>query len=98
MEDAMWHWLAYWTGLTNPAGPVYAFWSGFAGDIPLLGAVLVLWRRHCCHAQGCHRLGIHHVPGTIYTTCRRHHPAHEGTKKPTPEQITEAHEAATEDR
>lgn len=69
----LWHEALRLTGSDNVSGAWYGFWSGFAGDIPLIGGVLLLWRRHNCHVRGCWRLqwrahGQH-------VLCRRHHPS-----------------------
>lgn len=72
------HWLAHWSGLDNPAGPIYAFWSGIGSILipPLLTAlpiVAVLLRRHNCEIHGCWRLGRHRTAAGHFL-CRRHHP------------------------
>jgi hypothetical protein len=36
--------------------------------------LFVLLRRLHCHASGSWRIGIHHVVGTPFVTCRKHHP------------------------
>lgn len=61
-------------GVDNVSGQWYGFWSGFAGDLSILAAPLVLMRKHNCHVRGCPRLGRHPVAGTTYAVCRRHHP------------------------
>lgn len=71
----MLHFFRHFTGLDNPGGDWYLFWSGFGGDIGLLGGILIFYKRLNCHVSGCWRLGLHHVEGTPYTTCRKHHPA-----------------------
>lgn len=77
------HWLAVWTGAVNEPGPQYGFWSGFGGDLALVGAVLsaplVLLRKHNCHVRGCWRLGRHPVEGTLFTVCTRHNPGGQPT-------------------
>jgi len=70
------------------------FWGGFGSDIPELAIFIVLWRKINCHAKGCWRIGLHHVAGTPYVTCRKHHPVHPGSAAATAEQIAAAHDAA----
>jgi hypothetical protein len=77
-------------GLDNAAGPIYLFWSGFAGDLGLLGASYAVLRKHNCHVQGCPRVGRHKVAGTEWVVCSRHHP----DDKPTAAQVAEQHAAA----
>jgi hypothetical protein len=75
-------WIAHYffviTGARNESGWVYGFWSGFGGSIPdvlILTAIAgFLWHRNC-HIHRCWRIGRHHVEGTPYVTCRRHHPS-----------------------
>jgi hypothetical protein len=61
-------------GITNVSGPWYAWWSGVAGDLGLLGAAFTLYWRHTCHIKGCWRVGRHQVDGTTWVVCRKHHP------------------------
>lgn len=56
----------------------YNFWSGVGsdlGELTLVGGLVALYRKNKCHEARCHRLAKHHVAGTPYTVCRRHHPA-----------------------
>ena len=69
------NWLYIHTGLGNPSGAYYAFWSGIEGDLTqlfILGGVLLLYRRHNCQVKGCYRIGRHPVEGTPYKTCHKH--------------------------
>lgn len=66
--------VAHWLGVDNVSGYVYAFWSGFAGCLPMFGAWYVLARKHNCHAKRCMRVGRHPVEGTTYVVCAKHHP------------------------
>jgi hypothetical protein len=84
------HWLAVFTGLHNGSGRWAIFWGGFGADIPELAIFLVLYRKFVCHADTCRRLGIHHVAGTPFTTCKKHHP-HGGNSA---QAILEAHRKA----
>ena len=68
-------WLAHILGLDSASGPVYLFWSGFAGDIGMLGAAWAILRRHNCHVRSCWRIGRHRIDGTGHVVCARHHPA-----------------------
>ena len=67
----MWHGLAYWLGLTNASGVPYLAWSGFVGDLSLVGGIVVIYRHHNCEIVGCHRLG--HMRSTGHLHCRHHH-------------------------
>lgn len=64
-------------GIDNEAGRWYAFWSGFGSDISelsLFGALVVMLRKHTCHAPRCFRMGRYKVEGTVYVLCHKHHP------------------------
>lgn len=90
----LWHWFLHVTGSDNVSGPWYGFWSGFGSDIAefgLLYGLYVLVRKHNCHARGCLRIGLHHVDGTPYVVCRKHHPLHKGSKAATAEEIADMH-------
>lgn len=73
----LWHTIEWtWGGPDHPgATNAYAFFSGPLGDLSILGAGLGLYWHHTCHVGRCFRLGRHHVEGTPYTTCRKHHPS-----------------------
>jgi hypothetical protein len=66
--------IAHWIGLDNASGPIYAWWSGFFGDITILSVPFVLMRKHNCHEPWCWRIGRFPVEGTPWLKCRRHHP------------------------
>lgn len=68
-------WFLHWAGLDDGSGAWYLWWSGIVGDLALLGTLFVVARKLNCHTGGCWRVGIHHVVGTPYVTCRKHHPA-----------------------
>jgi hypothetical protein len=90
------HWLAHFLGLDNLSGSFYGWWSGAGsdlGEVTLVGAMLMMVRRHNCHVHGCWRVGRHPVAGTTYVVCRRHHP--DGA--PTVQDVTDAHAAARSD-
>lgn len=89
-------WLLHWLGLDDGSGAWYLWWSGIVGDLALLGTFTVLLRRLNCHQGGCWRLGLHHVVGTPYVVCRRHHPGMEDGK-PTADHIAAAHAAHVRD-
>lgn len=89
----MWNQLAHWTGLDDPGGHWYLFWSGFFGDLPIIVATVFLYRRFNCHVTGCRRLGVHHVRGTPYIVCRRHHP----DDRLTVEHVHDLHQEAVKD-
>jgi hypothetical protein len=80
------------TGSDAESGSVYGFWSGFGGSVPdflILGSIAGYLLHRNCHVQRCWRLGRHHVEGTPYVTCRRHHPAISGPV--TAEAVASAH-------
>jgi len=89
------NWLLHTFGLDDGSGAWYLFWSGIVGDLALVGGLWVLLRRLNCHAAGCWRIGIHHVVGTPYVTCRKHHPI-VPTGRVTAEQIARVHQGAVE--
>lgn len=86
--NLIWHWM----GLTNGSGKMYLLWSGIFADATIFGGFIVAYRKINCHTKGCWRLALHHVDGTPYVTCRKHHP--ELDKKPTHHDIRRAHRAA----
>lgn len=63
-----------WTGANNVSGNQYGFWSGFGSDITEFAILGIVFKRVNCHAKGCHRIGLHHIEGTPYTVCKKHHP------------------------
>lgn len=85
-------WLLTFAGLSG--GRWAAFWGGIGSCLSEFAILGLLWRRINCHAKGCLRIGIHHVDGTPYTTCRKHHPDHPGSGAFTAEQIADAHAVA----
>lgn len=73
----MLHFLYFWLGLSNASGSQYLFWSGFFGDITIMGgclAYLVHIRSLNCHVKGCKRFHTFPVPGTPFRACKLHHP------------------------
>lgn len=77
---SLWTWLGHFTGVTDESGPGYGFFSGIGsdlGEVTLVGALAVMYRHHTCHVdspKSCWRPGRHHVEGTPYKVCKRHHP------------------------
>lgn len=65
-------------GLDNVSGMWYAFWSGFFGDVGILGACVIwpyiYWKKHNCHVSRCIWWAKFPVDGTPYAVCKRHHP------------------------
>lgn len=53
------HAVAYWLGLTDAAGPVYLFWSGFFGNVSIFAGVAAFVVHKNCHTAGCWRIGGH---------------------------------------
>jgi hypothetical protein len=84
----LWSWILELTGTQSSSSKAYNFWSGFGGDIAILGSVLaapfLLWRKHDCGIRWCWRLGRHEykdpVTGIVHSLCRKHHPDHPGRK------------------
>lgn len=74
--SALFRWDAFWWPET---GHGYAFWSSFGSCLAYFGIFGLWYRKFNCHVTGCKRLGFHHVNGTAYITCRKHHPYDETT-------------------
>ena len=55
-------------------GDGYQFWSGIGGDLFLVSAAAVWWRKHNCAIRGCWRLQFHTHPEKDVPVCRKHHP------------------------
>lgn len=77
--DVLWSWLGTVLGISNEAGPYYAFWSGFGsdiGEVTLIASVVVFYKHHTCHVDRCWRLAKvgHGHEGTEVKLCRKHHP------------------------
>jgi hypothetical protein len=78
----LWPWLIHVTGSDNGTGRWYLFWSGFAGDITLLAAILAApylqWKRHTCQVRRCWRFGRHAFADpedrVARQLCWKHHP------------------------
>ena len=83
-------------GVYNGNSRWYLFWGGFGSCLSELAILVVVWRKINCHAKGCYRIGLHHVEGTPYITCGKHHPTHPGSGAATAEQIAQAHADAHE--
>lgn len=86
------HWWLHVTGSDDGSGAWYLWWSGFVGDLALLGVLGGVVRATNCHAKGCWRPGFHPVKGTSFKTCRKHHP----TGGHSVEDIHAAHAAAND--
>lgn len=70
------NWFMHLMGLDNGSGRWYLFWSGFGANFQeyaMLGAALVLYRKHTCHVQGCARLGRFHAGDWV--VCKHHSPS-----------------------
>ena len=78
----MWHLILHWLGIDNVSGEPYGFWSGFGGDLGIIGALLAIpwvqWKRHNCQVRGCWRIGRHAFTDpqdkVVRALCWRHHP------------------------
>lgn len=82
----LWAWILELTGTQSSSSKAYNFWSGFGGDIAILGSILaapiLLYRKHNCGTKWCWRLARHEyqdpVTGIVHQLCRKHHPDHPG--------------------
>ena len=70
------------------------FWGGIGSCLSEFAILGIVWHKLNCHAKGCYRIGLHHVEGTPYITCRKHHPVHAGSAPATAEEIAAAHARA----
>lgn len=66
-------WAGYWSGITNEAGRGYAMWSGIL-SLGYLGGLALVYRKLNCHTRHCWRVGLHHVDGSPFVVCKKHHP------------------------
>lgn len=82
----LWAWFLELTGSQTSSSKAYNFWSGFGGDVAILGSILaapiLLWRHHNCGVKRCWRLSKHDYTdpenGIVHHLCRKHHPEHPG--------------------
>jgi hypothetical protein len=81
-------------GVFNGNSRWYLFWGGFGSCLSELAILGLVWKKINCHAKGCYRVGLHHVDGTPYITCGKHHPTHPGSGPATAEEIADAHAMA----
>ncbi len=72
------------TELVTPLDPLhndgYQWWSGLGSDVFLITGLAYGFRKINCHERRCWRVGKHHIEGTPYVVCHRHHPGLEGNK------------------
>ena len=73
-------------------GTMNLLWGGAFSCLGFLGGLCAFYRKITCHEPRCWRLAKHHVPGTPYVTCRKHHPT--VPTKAVKGQITAAHDQA----
>lgn len=66
--------LAHFAWFLSGTSTWYVFWSGFGSCLTEFAIIGVVFRKINCHTRGCWRIGHHHIEGTPYTVCRRHHP------------------------
>jgi len=64
------HFIGHLMGLDDTSGPIYLFWSGFAGSAVNVGVIWAIYRHHKC--KNCCRIGKVPVEGTPYKTCHKH--------------------------
>jgi hypothetical protein len=74
----LFHWFLHATGSDNVSGVEYGFWSGFGGDLTVVGALLtapaIYVKHHNCSRTRCLRLGhVRHEDGKSVVLCHRHH-------------------------
>lgn len=81
-------------GVFNGNSRWYLFWGGFGSCLSELAILGLVWKKINCHAKGCYRVGLHHVDGTPYITCGKHHPTHPGSGPATADEIADAHAMA----
>lgn len=60
-----------WSGIFSDVGEVTLIVGLITGSV---AARRFLHTHFECHEETCHKLGVHHVEGTPYRTCWRHHP------------------------
>lgn len=87
------NWISHFFGIDDPSGPFYLSWSGWVSDlteIAIFGGLVQWYRSRQCHVDGCHHFGSHHVNGTPFVTCKKHHPNQGVTHK----DILDAHRRA----
>jgi hypothetical protein len=68
------------TGIDDPGGKWYLFWSGLGsdlGELSILAGMVGIYRKHSCHIDRCWRIGKYRHGEWLL--CRRHHPADELT-------------------
>jgi hypothetical protein len=76
----LWLQVLHVLGVDDPTGRWYAWWSGFAGDVTLVAAILtapyVQWKRNNCQVRRCWRFGRHPFTdeGVTRHLCYLHHP------------------------
>lgn len=74
-----WWWFEVHSGTVHESGPYYGFFSGFGsdlGELTLIGAVIVGYRKVNCHEPHCFRIAHHEyaMNGVTYKFCRKHMP------------------------
>lgn len=66
-----------WYLLHPLTGKGYQFWSGIGsdfGEVTILGGLLMIYRKHECHLDTCHRPAWHPHPEHGHPVCRKHFP------------------------
>ena len=95
----LWTQILHVFGVDNVSGKWYGFWSGFGGDVAIIGsfvaAPVLLWRKHNCGVRWCWRIARHDYTdpetGITHALCRRHHPGHPGKPIRAAELLTHHH-------
>lgn len=52
----IWRLILHLTGSDSTTSYWYAFWSGFAGDLPVIGGLWIVYWHHTCHYPSCWRI------------------------------------------
>lgn len=68
---------SFWWLLHPMNGKGYAWWSGAGsdlGEVTIIGGMVMIYRKHECHLDGCHRLAWHPHPRHGHPVCRKHFP------------------------
>lgn len=71
MLHSFWYGLLNFFGIRNESGPGYGFWSGFAGDLTILGGIVIYLRHNNCGHRWCPFPG-HVMPNGQHRLCRLH--------------------------
>ena len=75
----------FWNSLIHPlsngGGTLFGGIGGDLGEITLITAVIVTYRKNMCHVDGCYRIG-HIDPHNHHPACKKHHSHRDKLGKP----------------